>query len=477
MRQIVIVGALSVLAVLNGCASRAPKYVQPAVPVPAMLSASQAGPPRLAEKAPDEVPWREYFTDERLRGVISRALGNNRDLRAAALGIERLQALYQIQRSDLLPRVDASAGASFQRVPEGLSGTGRVKTTDQYTVGLGIASYELDLFGRVASLRDQALEQYLSSEHARRSVQISLVSQVATAWLTLGADRDRLKIATGTLASQRESLQLVSTRYEAGVSSLLDLQQARSSVEAARFEVARLTTLVAQDENSLNQLVGAPVPAALLPETLDDALTSLKEPQPGLSSDILLRRPDILQAEGQLKAANANIGAARAAFFPRIALVSSIGFGSDDLAGLFKEGAFAWSIAPRVSLPIFDGGSTRAGLKVAEIDRDIAVARYEKSIQTAFREVVDVLALQGTITEQLAAQKALTDITGERYQLSRARFEQGVDSHLNVLDSQRSLYAAQQNLVAVRLLRLANLVTFYKVMGGGGDSAGSVAHR
>ncbi len=402
-----------------------------------------------------------------MQKLIALALENNRDLRVAALNIERFRAQYQIQRSDLFPKVDATAGGNFQRVPADLSGSGHATTNHQYSIGLGVSSYELDLFGRVRSLKDQALEQFLATEQARRSVQISLVSDVAASYLTLAADRERLKLAKETLASQQSSFQLTRSRFEAGVASALDLHQAQTSVDTARFDIARFTSLVAQDENALTLVVGSPVPASLLPQALSESLTALKDIAPGLPSEVLLRRPDILQAEGLLKGANANIGAARAAFFPRITLVSSLGFGSDELAGLFKGDAFAWSFAPRISLPIFDGGSNRANLTVAEVDRDIALTQYEKAIQTAFREVADALAQRGTIDEQVAAQQSLTDATAESYRLSQARYEKGVASYLNVLDSQRSLYGAQQNLITARLSRLANLATLYKVLGGG----------
>jgi multidrug efflux system outer membrane protein len=332
-----------------------------------------------------------------------------------------------------------------------------------------MSSYELDLFGRVRSLKDQALQQFFATGEARRSVQISLVAEVANNYLTLAADRERLKLAKDTLTSQQTSYELVRSRYEAGMSSALDLHQAQTSVDAARVDIARFTTFVAQDENALNLVVGSPVPADLLPGALSETLTAVKELQPGLPSDVLLRRPDILQAEDLLKGANANIGAARAAFFPRITLVSSVGFGSDDLGGLFTGGSFVWKFAPQITLPIFNAGSNRANLEVAEVDRDIAVAQYEKAIQTAFREVADALALRGTIYDQLAAQRSLTDATSESYRLSQARYEKGVDSYLNVLDSQRSFYSAQQGLISVNLTRLSNLVTLYKVLGGGSE--------
>jgi multidrug efflux system outer membrane protein len=253
------------------------------------------------------------------------------------------------------------------------------------------------------------------------------------------------------------------------MSSALDLHQAQITVDTARVDIARFTTFVAQDENALNLVVGSHVPNDFLPDELSDTLTAVKDLQPGLPSDVLLNRPDILQAEALLKGTNANIGAARAAFFPRITLVSSVGFGSDDLSGLFKDGSSVWKFAPQISIPIFNAGSNQANLQVAEVDRDIAVAQYEKAIQTAFREVADALALRGTINDQVAAQQSLTDATGESYRLSQARYEKGSDSYLNVLDSQRSLYGSQQNLISVRLARLTNLVTLYKVLGGGSE--------
>lgn len=472
MKRTILLFSVIVLP-LAGCSTMAPNYTRPAAPVPQAWpvgTAYKAEAPVPAPKQIAEISWREFFVDPQLQKLIDLALKNNRDLRIAALNIERFRALYQIRRADLLPRVDATAGASFQRTPADLSTTGRARTVDQYSVGLGVSSYELDLFGRVQSLKDQALEQFLATEQAQRSVQISLVSQVATGYLALAADRERLLLARETLVNQQDSYRLTKSRFESGVSSALDLNQAQTSVDAARVDIARFIALVAQDENALSLIVGSPVPSDLLPQTLSESLAALQEVAPGLPSDVLLNRPDILQAEGDLKGANANIGAARAAFFPRITLVSSIGFGSDELAGLFKGDAFTWSFAPRISLPIFDGGSNKANLTVAEMDRDIAVARYEKAIQTAFREVADALAQRGTIDEQLSAQQSLTSATAESHRLSLARYDKGVDSYLQVLDAQRALYSAQQNLIGVRLTRLANLVTLYKVLGGGAGS-------
>jgi len=455
---------------LNGCSTLAPKYSQPAAPVPAAWQtpaaapADAAGPP---QKEVATIPWQEFFVDAKLNKLIEQALKNNRDLKVAALNIERFRALYQIKSADQLPKFEAAAGANFQRIPETLSGTGKARDAQQYNVSAGLISYELDLFGRVQSLKDQALEQFFATEQAQKSVQLTLVSQVASSWLAYAADRERLQLAKDTLANQQEAYRLIKSRFDAGVSNSLVLNQARTTLDAARVDIARYTAQVAQDENALSFLVGSPVPANLLPQTLSESLTSLKNITPGLPSGVLLNRPDILQAESQLKGYNANIGAARAAFFPRITLVSSVGFGSDELSGLFKSGSAAWSFAPRISIPIFDGGTNKANLKVAEVDRDIAIAQYEKAIQNAFREVADALAQSGTINEQLAAQQSLTDATSESHKLSRARFDKGVDSYLTVLDSQRSLYGAQQGLISTRQASLASLVTLYKTLGGG----------
>jgi multidrug efflux system outer membrane protein len=459
------------VACLAGC-SMAPEYTRPEAPVSATWPTGPAyknSSSLTGEPAATDLKWSEFFVNPQLQKLIGLALANNRDLHVAALNIERSRAQYQIQRSDLFPKIDANAAALYQRVGEGISVTGSPLNIHQYQVGLGLSSYELDLFGRIRNLKEQALQQFFATGEARRSVQISLVAEVAANYLTLAADRELLKLAKDTLTSQQTSYELIRSRYEAGMSSALDLHQAQTSVDTARVDIARFTTFVAQDENALTLVVGSQVPVDLLPAALSDTLTAVKDLKSGLPSDVLLRRPDILQAEALLKGANANIGAARAAFFPRITLVSSVGFGSDDLGGLFKGGSFVYRVAPQISIPIFQGGANRANLKVAEVDRDIAVAQYEKAIQTAFREVADALALQGTINDQVAAQQSLTDATSESYRLSQARYEKGLDSYLNVLDSQRSLYGSQQNLISVRLARLTNLVTLYKVLGGGSE--------
>ncbi|MDD2466160.1 MAG: efflux transporter outer membrane subunit [Desulfobulbus sp.] len=461
--------AISCLIFVAAC-SMAPHYSQPDAPVSATWPTGPAYRDVMdkpADKAVADTPWQEFFVNPQLQKLINLALANNRDLRVAALNIERSRAQYRIQRSDLFPKIDANTSANYQRQAKDFSETGHPVDLRQYTIGLGVSSYELDLFGRVQSLKDQALQRFFATGEARRSVQISLVAEVAANYLRLAADRELLNLAKDTQASQQASYQLISRRCESGMSSALDLHQAQISVDIARVDVSRFTTFVAQDENALNLLVGSTVPSDLLPNALSETLTAVKDLQPGLPSDVLLSRPDIGEAEALLKAANANIGAARAAFFPRITLVSSVGFGSDDLSGLFADGSSVWQFAPRISLPIFNAGSNQANLKVAEVNRDIAVAQYDKAIQTAFSEVADALALRGTIEDQVAAQQSLSSAAGERYRLSQARYEEGNDSYLNVLDSQRSLYGSEQNLISVRLARLTNMVTLYKVLGGG----------
>ena len=312
-------------------------------------------------------------------------------------------------------------------------------TAEQYSVNLGISSWEIDFFGRIRSLKDRALEEYLATDQARRSAQILLVSSVANAYLALAADRENLKLAASTLETQEASYKLIRKRYDVGLASELDLRRAQSQVDTARGDVARYTQLAAQDENALNLLVGSPVPPALLPAELG-SVSPPKEISPGLSSEVLLRRPDVLAAEHRLKAANANIGAARAAFFPRISLTTAIGTASADLSGLFKSGSGTWSFAPQIVMPIFDA-RTWSAYDVTKVEKEISVAQYEKAIQTAFREVADALAVRGTVNQQIAAQQSLVDAVAETYRLSNARYTKGIDSYLGVLDAQRSLYA------------------------------------
>lgn len=448
-----------------------PKYTRPDLPVLNTWPSGQAYQKpvdNLSSKAATEIPWQEFFIDPQLQKLISLALVNNRDLRIAALNIEKVQALYQIQQLALFPTINATGNGTEQRVPAIISGIGKPLNVHQYSVTLGFSAYELDFFGRVRSLKDQALEQFFATKEALRSAQISLIAEVAATYMALSADLDHLKLAQETLTNQEAFYQLIKSRFEAGISSALDLYQAQTSVDIARVDIARYTSLVAQDENALALIIGSPVPDDLMPTTLTQ-VTALKKLTAGLPSEVLLHRPDIMQAEHLLKAANANIGAARAAFFPRITLTTNTGTYSDELSGLFKSGTTGWSFMPQVTLPIFAGGRNWANLKMSEVDKKIFLAQYEKAIQSAFREVANALAQLGTIDNQLTAQQSLTQATAESYHLSNTRYEKGVDSYLTVLDSQRSYYGAQQNLIAVRLAKLINQVTLYKVLGGGGE--------
>jgi len=458
-----------IVTLLGGC-TLAPEYTRPASPVPADWPTGAAyHETKSAASAPTvpELPWREYFTDGCLQEVIETALNNNRDLRLAALNVERARAYYGIQRAELLPTINAVGSGSKERVPADLSSTGSAMTSERYDVNLGISSWEIDFFGRIRSLKDRALEEYLATDQARRNAQILLVSTVAQAYLALAADRETLKLAASTLETQEASYKLIRKRYDVGLASELDLRRAQSQVDAARGDAARYTQLAAQDENVLNLLVGSPIPTALLPSDLG-SVSPPQEISPGLSSELLLHRPDVLAAEHRLKATNANIGAARAAFFPRISLTTAIGTASAELSGLFASGSGTWSFAPQIVLPIFDA-RTWSAYDVTKVDREITVAQYEKAIQTAFREVADALAVQGTVNRQIAAQQSLVDAVAETYRLSHARYTKGIDSYLGVLDAQRSLNAARQGLIALHLARLANRVTLYKVMGGGGE--------
>lgn len=464
MRPIKGLTPLPLLLALTGCVSMAPKYRTPVAPVPGVWpggpSSGSAGPQAT------RIAWRAFYVDERLREVLDLALRNNRDLRIAALNTEKARAYYRIQRAGLLPAVSAVGQGFKERLPASVSSTGRSMVVEQDSATVGVSAWELDFFGRVRSLKNRALEQYLATEQARDSAQISLLGGVANLYLVLAADQEGLKLAQDTLASQDTSSRLIQQRFELGLSSEIDAQRARIGLETARGDVARYTRAVALDVNALDLLVGAPVPADLLPVSLG-AVTALKDLTPGLPSEVLVHRPDILAAEHQLRAANANIGAARAAFFPRISLTAATGSMASDLSGLFTGGSDTWTFAPRIDLPIFDTGARRADLKVAHADRDIALAQYEKAIQSAFREVADALAQRGTLGDQLAAQEALARALDRTYQLATERYKAGLDGYLSVLDAQRSLIAAQQGLITLRLARAANLVTLYKVLGGG----------
>lgn len=468
MNKNVVLLLIGTALVPAGC-TLAPKYTRPQAPVPTEWPTGPAYKETgtTGGTTASELPWREFIADEQLQKVIAMALANNRDLRLAALNVERARAMYGIQRADLLPAVTATGSAYRQHVPADLSATGKSGVQSQYSANFGILSWEIDFFGRLRSLEAAALEEYLGTEQARRGVQISLLSGVATAYLTLATDQENLQLALSTLESQQAAYNLIRRRYEVGLVRELDLRQAQMTVDAARVDTVLYTRLVAQDQSALNLLAGQPVPTELLPTTLN-AISPFKEISPGTPSEVLLCRPDILEAESQLKAANANIGAARAAFFPSISLTSTLGTASAELSGLFKNGSDTWVFSPQGTMPIFDA-RTWAALDTTKAVQAIAVASYEKSIQAAFKEVADALAARGTMDEQIAAQQSLVDAASETYRLSNERYTKGVDSYLPVIDAQRSLYGAQQGLVALRLVRLANQVRLYAVLGGGGD--------
>lgn len=462
--------SLAALALLSAC-SLAPVYERPAAPVTPAWPQGDAYRPAAGvaadARAAADIQWRDYFADERLRQVIALALANNRDLRVSALNIERARAQYGIERAALLPTVSASGGQTATRTPDNMSASGDAFINRQYSANLGVAAYELDFFGKVRNLSESALQLYLGTEEARRAQQISLVSEVATAWLTLSADQERLRLAADTLKSQQLSYELSKRRFQAGATSGLDMYEAQTSVEAARSDMAVFTAQVAADANFLTLLVGGPLDAALLPQALLDSVASVADVPAGVPSEVLQRRPDVLEAERTLRSANANIGVARAAFFPSISLTASAGSASTSLSGLFKSGSGTWSFMPQLNLPIFDGGVNRANLAIAKVERDIAVARYEKAIQSAFREVADALAVRGTLDERLASQAALVEASSKSFRIHEARYRKGAESYLNALVSQRALYAAQQNLISARLTKAGNQVTLYKVLGGG----------
>ncbi|SFQ15139.1 AdeC/AdeK/OprM family multidrug efflux complex outer membrane factor [Pseudomonas borbori] len=465
MNQTLVSIAVATL-LLSGC-SLIPDYQQPPAPMAGQWPQGQAyAPAEAAVSAAAEQGWRDYFRDPALQQLIETALVNNRDLRVAVLNIEAYRAQYRIQRADLLPAVSADGGGSRQRLPADVEQTASAGISSQYSATLGVSAYELDLFGRVRSLSQQALETYLSSEEARRSTQISLVASVANAYLTWQADQALLQLTEDTLAAYEQSYQLTLRSSEIGVASALDLSQSRTSVEGARVKLAQYQRLVAQDRNGLTLLLGSGLPADLpASQPLDAEL--LSQVPAGLPSDLLQRRPDILEAEHLLKAANANIGAARAAFFPRISLTANAGSLSPDLSGLFGGGSGTWLFQPQISLPIFTAGSLRASLDYAKIQKDIGVARYEQSIQTAFQEVADGLAARQTYQRQLQAQRDLVEANQDYYRLAERRYRIGIDSNLTFLDAQRSLFSAQQALISDRLAQLTSEVNLYKALGGG----------
>jgi multidrug efflux system outer membrane protein len=459
---------LVLAAALAGGCTMIPEYQRPAAPVPASFPNIESGvTPAAAATPADAIAWRDYFADDRLREVITLALANNRDLRVAALNIEKARAQYRIQRADLFPAIGATGSQNAQRLPGDLTSSGEADVSRSYSATIGFSAWELDFFGRIRSLNAQALELYLGTEEARRSAQISLVAEVANAWLTLAADRARLALAARTVETRQKSFDLTRRSFDAGAVSALDLHQAETLLHSARADAARYRSFVAQDENALALIAGAQIPAELLPDRLVDPASAMTELPADVPSVMLTRRPDILQAEHSLRAANANIGAARAAFFPSITLTAAGGSASSTLNDLFGSDSGTWSFMPQIRIPIFEAGRLKASLEVAEVQRDINVAQYEKAIQSAFREVADALAERATLAEQLDARRKLVAATESGFRLSEARYKGGVDSYLGLLDAQRTLYAAELDLIGVRLADAANRVTLYKVLGGG----------
>ncbi len=473
----VIVGMLAV----SGC-SLIPDYQRPDAPVENAWPHGQAYDALTVNRDQQaaDIGWRDFYRDPALQRLIQLSLDNNRDLRQAALNVRLYQAQYRVQRAELFPDIAVSGTGSRTRTPADLSTAAAIQQIlnpqagspggsigSQYSVTLGFTSYELDLFGRLRSLSEQALLNYFATSEGRRSTQISLVSEVANAYYAWLTDQRMLQLTRETLAAYQRSYDLTRQTVENGVASGLDLRQSRTALEGARANLAQYTRQVAQDRNALALLLGTSIPTDLPQGKGLDGNDLLADLPANLPSDLLQKRPDILQAELQLRAANANIGAARAAFFPRISLTAQGGTASRDLDGLFKGGSGYWTFSPSINIPIFTAGSLKASLDAAKIQKDINVATYEKSIQTAFREVADALAAKGTYDDQLKAQQDLVQASQEYYDLANLRYRQGIDNYLTVLDAQRSLYSAQQQLITDRLNQLNSGVTLYKALGGG----------
>ena len=442
---------LAILAA--GCTSMEPAYVQPDASIPASwptgdpyLVAAEAGLPAL--------DYKQVFTDPRLQTLIGQALVNNRDLRAAAANIAAARERYRIQRANQLPTVDANVGGT-------LSGDDA-----QYQAGVGVSSYEIDLFGRLRSLTDVELNRYFATEAGARATRLALVAEIAGDWLNHAADSSLLRIDRETAASAQKSVRLTRIRLDGGVAPRTDLDQAQQIYEAAQVDIARQRTALAQDVNALRLLVGGPVDPSLLAGSIDEAFGTIAPMPTGLDSTILLRRPDVVQAEYQLRSANANIGAARAALFPRITLTGLLGFASSALLKLFTGGAFGWSAGADATYTIFEAGAGHANVRLTEAQQRAAVSTYQGTIQTAFREVSDALARRGTINDEIAANQRRQAVTGDAYLLTEARYDAGIDPFLTVLDSQRSYYAAQLSLVTTKLAAAQNIVDTYRAIGG-----------
>ncbi|MGF7148033.1 multidrug efflux system outer membrane protein [Sphingomonas zeicaulis] len=451
-------------ALLSAGCSMAPRYVTPEAPVPPSWPAGDAYL-RESEAALPAVSYRQIFTDTRLQGLVEQALVNNRDLRIAAANIAAARAQYRIQRAARFPQVDVGGGVT--RSDNG--GNNNVVNNgprSSYSANAGINAFEIDLFGRLASLSRAEQNRYFATEAAARATRLTLVGDIADAWLAYGADASLLAIAMDTAANAERSVGLTRARLQGGIAPRSDLRQAEQILETARADIAQQTTALAQDANALQLLVGAPIDPALLPKSIEEAATTIGVLPAGLDSHILLRRPDVVQAEYELRAANAEIGAARAALFPTISLTGLLGFASNALSSLFDSGSFAWSAGADANYPIFRAGAGRAGVALSEAQRDAALATYERAIQTAFREVSDALARRGTIEAQVTASERQVTAASDTYTLADARYRGGIDSFLQSLDAQRTLYSTRQALANVRLTSASNRVALYRALGG-----------
>jgi len=461
---------VATVALAAGC-SLQPLYQRPAAPVAAAFPAGEAykdlasGPGSTTLPATD-IGWRNFLADPRLQRLVGIALENNRDLRVAVLNVAQVQAQYRVQRAALFPAVSAGASASSSKTPGSLSTSGSATVAHDFAANLSVA-WEIDFFGRLHSLSDAAFQQYLATAHARQAAEILLVSQVADQYLTVLASDEQLAVTRGTLQTAQASYKILQMQFDAGTASELDLRLSQTIVEQAQANYAAQVRLRAQAENALVLLLGQPLPQDLPPPVRLGDQAILADIPAGLPSDLLTRRPDILQAEAVLRSENANIGAARAAFFPRITLTGALGTASSTLGGLFGAGSSAWSFVPSLVLPIFDAGANQANLDIAKVQKDIGIAQYEKAIQTAFREVSDGLAARGTYDDQLAAMQRLTEAEQSRLKLAQMLYDNGVDSYLDVLTAQTDLYNAQQALVSAQLNSLTSLVDLYRSLGGG----------
>ncbi len=461
--QLVLVFAL----VLGGC-NLAPKYSQPKAPIPTRWPQGPAYEEGTVQErtAPVQLRPEDFIKDPHLLEILQLALEQSRDLRLAMLDVERARSLYRIQRAELFPSVGASLSATKQHSSRDLSGSEESRTTERYSVDLGVTAWEIDLFGRIRNLKQSALERFFAFQEYRRGAEILLIGEVSRVYYTLASDQEALKLAGSTLAAQQDSYNLVNTLYRNGLTTELDLRRAQTQVEAAREDVALYTQLVAQDINALNFLVGTPVPADQLPVGLGDVVPP-ESVRSGISSEVLLGRPDVAAAEHQLRAVYADIGAARAAFFPRIGLTALGGTASNALCGLFDAATGTWTFAAQAVMPIFDA-RTRAALRLTKNEEEVLVTEYEKAIQTAFREAADTSAVLGTIDQRIQAHDALLEASSEAYRLSQVRYRNGIDSYLGVLDAQRALYSAQQAMVWLKLEKFSSQIRFYAVLGGQG---------